>query len=76
LHFFNKRRNQRPGLYNWLLNEQPPTLIVYVVTALHHALQEWRTSGGDPPLGSASQRAQLKSGGSTYFFNFKNDGGK
>jgi len=76
LHFFNKRRVQNPGLYNWLLDKQPPTLIVYVVTALHHALRELRNKEEAAQLGSVVQRSQLKSTGWTYFFNIANDGGK
>ena len=59
-------------MYNWVLEEQlAPTLIVYVVTALHHALQEWRKSGGEPPSGSSSRQAERKSAGWSFFFQFK-----
>ena len=76
-HFFNKGRIHNAGLYDWLLDDPPPTLIVYVVTALHHALQEWRKNDGAPPAKPSSKVSpEDRSAGGTYFFNLKNDGGR
>ncbi|KAI5850794.1 hypothetical protein BZA05DRAFT_436755 [Tricharina praecox] len=78
LHFFNKSRIHNAGHHDWLIEKQTPSSIVYVVTALHHALQEWRKSGGDPPPSRPSAKTgkvtKNSSAGWCYFFSLKNDG--
>jgi hypothetical protein len=63
---------RNPGLYNWIIESPPPSLIVYAATALHHALRECQNNNGV----TTARTVGVKQPPWMYSFNMTNDGSK
>jgi hypothetical protein len=60
------------GIYNWIIESPPPSLIDYAVTVLHHALRECQNNNS----ATTARTVSVKQPPGMYSFNTTNDSSK